>query len=142
MVLEFHSKRKGAGVSANEDTVRRGYEAFGKGDMDTLRSIMTPDVIQNVPGKSQLAGEYKGVDNVLGYYARIFELTGGTFKADLKSATAEGSDKVVAVHHIDAQRDGKSYDEDEKLHFTFTGGKISRLDEEHPDLAKFDDFWS
>jgi ketosteroid isomerase-like protein len=142
MVLEFHSTRKGAGVSANDDTVRRGYEAFGKGDMDTLRSIMTPDVIQNVPGKSQLAGESKGVDNVLGYYARIFELTGGTFKADLKSATAEGSDKVVAVHHIDAQRDGKSYDEDDKLHFTFTGGKISRLDEEHPDPAKFDDFWS
>ena len=37
-------------MSANEDTVRRGYEAFGKGDMDTLRSIMTPDVIQSVPG--------------------------------------------------------------------------------------------
>ena len=52
-------------MGANEDTVRRGYEAFGRGDMDTLRSIMTPDVVQSVPGKSQVSGDHKGVDNVL-----------------------------------------------------------------------------
>jgi uncharacterized protein len=136
------SEKKGAGMSTNEDTVRRGYEAFGQGDMDTLRSIMTPDVVQNVPGTSQIAGEYKGIDSVLGYYGKLFELTGGNFKADLQSAKAEGSDKVVAVHHITGQRGGKSYDHEETLDFTFTGGKISRLDEVHADQAKFDDFWS
>jgi hypothetical protein len=45
------------------------------------------------------------------------------------------------VHHITAQRGGNSYDKDEKL-LTFTDGKISRLDEEHPDLAEFDAFWA
>jgi uncharacterized protein len=129
-------------VSANEDTVRRGYDAFGKGDMDTLRSIMTPDVIQNVPGNNQVSGEYKGVDSVLGYYGTLFELTGGTLKAELQSVTDDGPDKVLAVHRLSAQRGGKSYDETENLHFTFSGGKISRLDEEHPDLAKFDAFFS
>jgi uncharacterized protein len=127
---------------SNEDTVRKGYEAFGQGDMDTLRSIMTPDVIQSVPGKSQVSGDHKGVDNVLGYYGKLFELTGGTLKAELQSATAQGADKVVAVHHLTAQRGGKSYDQDETLNFTLTGGKISRLDEEHPDQAAFDDFFS
>jgi uncharacterized protein len=129
-------------VSASEDTVRRGYDAFGKGDMDTLRSIMTPDVIQNVPGNNQVSGEYKGVDSVLGYYGTPFELTGGTLKAELQSVTDDGPDTVLAVHRLSAQRGGKSYDETENLHFTFSGGKISRLDEEHPDLAKFDAFFS
>jgi ketosteroid isomerase-like protein len=129
-------------MSANEDTVRRGYEAFGQGDMDTLRSLMTPDVVQSVPGQSSLSGDHKGVDNVLGYYARLFELTGGTLKADLQSVTDDGADKVLAVHRLNAQRGGKSYDETEKLHFTLSGAKISRLDEEHPDLAKFDAFFS
>ena len=129
-------------MSANEDTVRRGYEAFGKGDMDTLRSIMTPDVVQSVPGKSPIAGEYKGVDTVLWYYGHLFELTGGTLEAQLESTKAKGDDRVDAVHRLSAQRDGKSYDEEETLHFTLTGGRISRLDEEHPDLAKFDAFWS
>jgi uncharacterized protein len=127
---------------SNEDTVRKGYEAFGQGDMDTLRSMMTPDVIQSVPGKSQVSGDHKGVDNVLGYYATLFELTGGTLKAELQSATAEGADKVVAVHKLSAQRGGKSYDRDETLTFTLTGGKISRLDERHSDQAAFDDFFS
>jgi uncharacterized protein len=129
-------------VSANEDKVRQGYEAFGKGDMDTLRSIMTPDVIQSVPGKSQVSGDHKGVDNVLGYYGTLFELTGGTLKADLQSAKDDGADKVVAVHHLTAQRNGKSYDQNETLTFTLSGGKISRLDESHPDQAAFDAFFS
>jgi ketosteroid isomerase-like protein len=129
-------------MSANEDTVRKGYEAFGQGDMDTLRSLMTPDVVHSVPGKSRVSGEHKGVDAVLGYYGQLFELTGGTLKADLQSAKDEGADKVVAVHHLTAQRGGKSYDQNETLTFTLTGGKISRLDESHPDQAAFDDFFS
>jgi uncharacterized protein len=129
-------------VSANEDKVRQGYEAFGKGDMDTLRSIMTPDVIQSVPGKSQVSGDHKGVDNVLGYYGTLFELTGGTLKADLQSVKDDGADKVVAVHHLTAQRNAKSYDQNETLTFTLSGGKISRLDESHPDQAAFDAFFS
>lgn len=127
---------------SNEDTVRRGYEAFGQGDMDTLRSIMTPDVVQSVPGNSRVSGEHKGIEEVLGYYATLFELTGGTLKAELQSTTAEGPDKVVAVHELSAQRGDKSYDRDETLVFTLVGGKISRLDEQHPDQAAFDDFFS
>ena len=129
-------------MSTNEDTVRRGYEAFGRGDMDTLRSLMTPDVIQSVPGNTPVSGEHKGVDAVLGYYAKLAEMTGGTLKADLESVKDEGPDKVLAVHRLTAQRDGKSYDEEEQLHFTLSGGKISRLDGDHPDLAKFNAFFS
>jgi uncharacterized protein len=142
MAIECRSRGKEFQMSANEDTVRRGYEAFGQGDMDTLRSLMTPDVVQSVPGQSSVSGDHKGVDNVLGYYATLFELTGGTLKADLQSVTDDGADKVLAVHRLTAQRGGKTYDETEKLHFTLSGGKISRLDEEHPDLAKFDAFFS
>lgn len=127
---------------SNEDTVRRGYDAFSKGDMETLRSIMTPDVIHSVPGRSRVSGEHKGVDNVLGYYGTLFELTGGTLKADLQSVKAEGDDKVVTVHHLTAQREGKSYDQQETLNFTFAGGKIARLDEAHQDQAAFDAFFS
>ena len=128
-------------MSANEDIVRRGYEAFGQGDMDTLRSLMTPDVVQSVPGNTPVSGEHKGVDAVLGYYGKLAEMTGGTLSADLQSVKDDGPDKVLAVHRLSAKRDGKSYDEVEKLHFTLSGGKISRLDEEHPDLAKFDAFF-
>jgi len=128
-------------MSANEDTVRRGYEAFSRGDMDTLRSIMTPDVVQRVPGKSQIAGEHKGVDDVLKYYAQLFELSGGTLSVQLESTNVEG-DTVVSTHHATAQREGRSWDTEENITFSFAGDKITRLDEAPTDLAGFDAFWS
>jgi uncharacterized protein len=128
--------------AANEDTVRRGYDAFSKGDTDTLRSIMTPDVVHVVPGNNLISGEYKGIDEVLGYYQKLFELTGGTLSADIKTVTSEGPDKVVVVHHNKAQREGKTYDSDEQLTFTFSGDKVARLVESHDNLSEWDAFWS
>ena len=47
-------------ADSKEDIIRRGYKAFGEGDMETFRSIYTPDVVQNQPGKNQLSGEHTG----------------------------------------------------------------------------------
>ena len=81
-------------AESKEDIIRRGYKAFGEGDMDTFRSsIYTPDVVQHMPGSNQISGEHKGVDNVLGLYGQLFELSGGTFAVDLESVKTQG-DKV------------------------------------------------
>ncbi len=77
-------------ADSKEDTVRRGYKAFGEGDMETLRSIYTPDVVQNQPGENQLSGEHTGVDNVLGLYGKLFELSGGTFAVTLEERKDRG----------------------------------------------------
>ena len=49
-------------ADSKEDIVRRGYQAFSEGDMATLGSLYTDDVVQTMPGKNQLSGEYKGRD--------------------------------------------------------------------------------
>ena len=126
----------------NEEIVRQGYKAFGEGDMDTLRSLFAPDAVHNATGNNPLSGEYKGIDDVLAYYGQLFERSDGTFKAELKSARAEGDDKVVATHHDSAQRGDKTLDQDETLTFTISGGKIARLEENHSDQAAYDAFWS
>ena len=82
----------------NEEIVRQGYKAFGEGDMDTLRSLFAPDAVHSAPGNNPLSAEYKGVDDILAYYGKLFELSDGTFTAELKSAQAEGDDTVVATH--------------------------------------------
>ena len=126
----------------NEDIVRQGYKAFGEGDLDTLRSLFAPDAVHVATGKSPIAGEYKGVDDILGYYGKLFELSDGTFSAELKSTSAEGDDTVVATHRDTAQRGGKTLDQDETLTFTLADGKFTRLVEKHSDQAAYDDFWS
>ena len=126
----------------NEELVRQGYKAFGDGDMDTLRSLFAPDAVHKVPGSNPLTGEYKGVDEILGYYGQLFERSGGTFKAELKSAKAEGGEKVVATHHGTAKRGDKALDQDDTLTFTISGGKFSQLVEKHSDQTAYDAFWS
>ena len=44
----------------NEDLIRRGYDAFSRGDMDTLRELFHPDIVWHAPGRSQLAGDPPG----------------------------------------------------------------------------------
>jgi ketosteroid isomerase-like protein len=127
---------------SNEEIVRQGYKAFGEGDMDTLRSLFAAEAVHSAPGNSPIAGEYKGIDDVLGYYAKLFELSDGTFTAELKSTKVEGDDKVVATHRDKAQRGDKTLDQDETLTFTISGGKITRLVEKHSDAASYDAFWS
>ena len=127
-------------ADSKEDTIRRGYKAFGEGDMETLRSIYTPDVVQSQPGENQLSGEHTGVDNVLGLYGKLFELSGGTFVVTLKTVKTEG-DKVVAVHSAKAEREGKTLDTEETIEFTFSGDKVSRLDLTSADQAAEDAFW-
>ena len=126
----------------NEDIVRQGYKAFGEGDLDTLRSLFAPDAVHVATGNSALAGEYKGVDEILGYYGKLFELSNGTFAAELQSTKAQGDDTVVATHRDKGQRGDKTLDQDETLTFTLADGKFTRLEETHSDQAAYDDFWS
>jgi len=124
-----------------EDTVRKGYKAFSDGDMATLGSLYTDDVVQTMPGKNQISGEYTGRDNVLALYGKLHELSGGTFAVDLKSVKLDG-DKVVAVHGAKAEHGGKTLDDNETIAFSFAGDKISRLDLTTADEAAQDAFWA
>jgi ketosteroid isomerase-like protein len=126
----------------NEDIVRQGYKAFGEGDMDTLRSLFAPDAVHSATGNNPISGDYSGVDDILGYYGKLFENSDGTFTAELKTVKVEGDDTAVATHRNRAQRGDKTLDQDETLTFTISDGKITRIVEKHSDPAANDAFWS
>ncbi len=122
--------------------VRRGYEAFNRGDFDTLRSIMSHDVAQQVPGNSPISGAYKGIDNVLGYYRKLAELTGGKFSADLIEVFGDGHGHAVAVHQATATRGGATRVSRAAILFTFVGDRATDLVELRSDLPGDDAFFS
>ena len=129
-------------ANANEDLVRQGYQAFGEGDMETLRSLFAADAVHVATGNNPLSGEYNGIDAILGYYGKLFELSDGTFTAELETMKVEGDDSVVATHRNKAKRGDKTLDQDETLTFTISGGKFTRLVESRSDQAAYDAFWS
>ncbi len=124
------------------DLIRRGYEAYGKGDMDALGSLMTADVIHHVPGNNPLSGHHKGREAVIGLYRRMGEETNGTAKADLHQVLVDGRGHAISVHTFRADRGDRGIEIQEALFFTIVGGKISDIDECTQDIDEEDAFWS
>ncbi|MFI1394686.1 nuclear transport factor 2 family protein [Streptomyces sp. NPDC020681] len=121
--------------------VRRGYEAFSKGDMDTLGTLMTTDCVHHSPGSSQVSGHFKGRDNVLDMYRRMGELTEGTMRVKLETVLADGRGHAMSVHKFYAERGDRGIEMKGGLFFTIVGGKISDIDECSEDIDEEDAFW-
>ena len=109
-------------ANSNEDLLRRGYDAFAVGDLQTLREIMDPDVVWHVPGRNPLAGDYRGIDAVLDYFGRSMEHLQGTLRVVPQDVLAN-DERGVVVQHTTAQRNGRSLDDVGVALFTIRNGK-------------------
>jgi ketosteroid isomerase-like protein len=125
----------------NEDLIRRGFDAFAKGDMDTLRELLDVDIAYHVPGRSPLAGEYHGPDEVLGLFARIFELSGGTYQVELHDAVAN-DEHTVALFTARGQREGTTLDDRSVLVSHVRDGRFTEVWLFSEDLYAVDAFFS
>lgn len=125
----------------NEDLVRKGYEAFKSGDMDTLRELFDPGIVWHTGGRSQLAGDYKGIDEVLGSFMKVFELSGGTFAIELHDVLAN-DEHVVALATSRGQREGKSLESNFVQIAHVKNGKLTESWLHPDDQYAVDEFWS
>ncbi|MFI0736069.1 nuclear transport factor 2 family protein [Streptomyces sp. NPDC021225] len=121
--------------------VRRGYEAFTRGDLDALAGLMTADVTHHVPGESSISGHHKGREACVQLYRRLGELSGGTLRTELETLLADGRGHVISVHRCRAERDDIGIDMKIGMFFTIVGGKISDIDECSEDIDTSNTFW-
>ncbi|APE22869.1 MULTISPECIES: nuclear transport factor 2 family protein [Streptomyces] len=121
--------------------VHRGYEAFARGDMETLGSLMVSDCTHHSPGSSQMSGHFKGVSNVLDHYKRLMDLTHGTFRVELQGVYADGRGHAMSVHRWHGDRGNRGIEMQGGLFFTIVGGKITDIDECVEDIDEADAFW-
>lgn len=57
----------------NEQVLRDADEAQMRGDVDGFLSYMADDIVVHMPGKSALAGDYKGKDQFVEVFQRFME---------------------------------------------------------------------
>jgi len=79
----------------NEDMMRKLYDAFNKGDFEMVTSSFAPDIVGHVPGKSQLSGDYKGAEEVMGMFAKLAEVVGGNYSVEVHDVLANDEHAVV-----------------------------------------------
>ena len=91
----------------NIERDRQGYEAFAKGDVAAMSELMADDVVWHVKGIGPLNGDYRGRDQVFGFFGRLAEETGGTFRLDVHDILANDV-HTATLATLSASRGGKS----------------------------------
>jgi uncharacterized protein len=81
VVREFHERQ------------RRFYAG---GDAEPLRAMLADDVVWHVPGRNPLAGDHRGIEAVMDYFARRRDLARATFRIQVHDVLASG-DLVVQL---------------------------------------------
>jgi ketosteroid isomerase-like protein len=126
----------------NVDTVRAMFAAFRSRDLAAILQTIPESLVWHFPGqRGELAGAHRGREAVLGFVARVLELTGGTFDLELEDVVG-GDRNVIALFRGHATRGTKTLDNPTCLRVRFEHGKPAEIHEFVWDLYAVDDFWS
>jgi len=121
--------------------IRRAYQDFESGDLDLLRVVMAPDVVWHEPGRSILAGDYKGPEAVLEFLGQLKARSNGTFKVEVLDVLSE-PERAVVFQRETATRNGKCLDVIAAVDFEIHHQKITEVTVYHADIYEFDEFWT
>ncbi len=130
------------GAEDNAAIMRRAYEAFNKGDINTLIEIFDESVVWHLPGRSSMAKDYQGRDATLAYFGLIGQESSGTFRAELQHLLADDEDRVVGIQRSIGDRNGKHLDVGNCIVFQLKNGRVTDGREHFHDLYAWDEFWS
>jgi hypothetical protein len=126
---------------ANEEIVRRLFDAFVQSDGFALRGLFAEEAVWVVPGRSLLAGTYSGRREVFRFLGRLRTETGGTYATQLVDALASEG-RAAAVYHAQGRRNGRTLDLDQVLLFRIEDGRIVEVTALPCDPAAFEEFWA
>jgi uncharacterized protein len=126
----------------NVTRTRQYFDTFAIGDLDALRDFFSDDVVWHVAGNHALSGDYHGKDELLSYFGKAREVSGGTLK--LEPTAIMGSDRHVAVFlRITGERNGKRLDIEMAEAFTVDpDGRWSEFWSMPDDQDAVDEFWT
>jgi 2'-5' RNA ligase len=133
------------GAADPVSVVRRFYDLQARvyaGDAmpDSLRDVLSADVVWHVPGASAIAGEHRGVDAVLEYMDLRRRMTDSTFRVNLHGA-AMIAGRVVQLAGGSAVRDGREVSWETVGVFRVADGRIAECWLVPFDQAVFDEIW-
>lgn len=111
--------------SSNVSLVQRMYDCFARGDVDTLRrEVFAPDVIWHFPGYHPLAGDKRGVDEVVAFFNALNRTN---IRVELIKMDDWGGDTVVETHRGIGQAGGATLNVLNCTHYVIRDGRIAEV---------------
>lgn len=81
----------------------------GGGDDSALRELLTDDIAWHVPGRNAIAGHYRGIDSVLGYFRKRRDLADRTFRVHTRDVLSGDGEWISAITDGTAVVGGEEY---------------------------------
>ena len=125
----------------NVELLRKGYAAYEQGDMDTINELFADDIQWHIAGRSPLAGDYKGKEQVFGFFAKLMEISEGTSKLEIHDILANDEHGVVLVSGS-ATRQGRSFSGPDVHVLPIKNGKVVEFWDSPLDQYASDEFFS
>jgi ketosteroid isomerase-like protein len=110
------------------------------GPVEPVAQMLAPDVVWHVPGANAIAGDHRGRDAVLAYFARRRELAGTTLRIT-EHAHVTFDDTYVAIADGTAVLAGESRTWRTAGAYRVADGRIAEAWLVPTDLAAFDAAW-
>jgi ketosteroid isomerase-like protein len=126
---------------SNGAIIGQAYEDFAHGNIPAVFAAFDAAITWHVPGHSPLSGDFKGHDQIGGFFRRTMELSGGAFSIDVHNVLA-ADDLVVALTTVNAQRNGVKASFPEVHVWRLKNGKAVEFREYQGDEQREDRFWS
>ena len=126
---------------SNADIIRKAYGDFASGDVPAVLEAFDASITWHVPGHSPLSGDYRGHEEVVGFFRHTLELSGGIFAIEVHHVLSEG-DLVVVIATVKATRNGRAAEFPEVHLWRLANGKATEFREFQGDEQTEDRFWS
>ena len=114
---------------------------YAGGGQEHVRAMLAEDVAWHVPGRSRIAGDYRGRDEVLRYFVARRELAQATFRIVVRGVLAD-DERAVIFAGGQVQRDGVTSTWETVGVFRIADDKIAECWVLPYDQYSFDEIWS
>ena len=112
-----------------------------KGDIETLKTLFSPDANWNQAEAGVLRGNYQGVQAILEFFGQLAHETEGSLRVEVLTMAASG-DHVLVFERVTGTRKGKTLETKEALVFKLDNGVVTEVTELQSDYPAVAQFWS
>jgi len=119
---------------------RNVHKAFSRGDLETLRTYFTDDVVCRIGGSHPLSGERRGIGGLLAYVQALTEMARGTLRLEPHEVMAT-DEHIVALVRLSATSEGRPLHWNAAAIYHLRNGKISQFDTISPEQVAIDEIY-
>ena len=128
-------------AQANAALIKSAYDAFNRGDTQSVFAVFAENILWHVPGRGPLSRDYRGHAEVGGFFEQFMGLSEGTFRIQIDQILAD-RDRVVVLCTESARRAGRSWSSPQVHVWTVRDGRATAFWEYEGDQQSEDEFWS